>query len=105
MAENEAPEKGHNLTQIKLAVKKASDQVRALKADNSANNTEIREIKAKLETMGITRRAFNRALADKEAFDANESPDEAKANTEAEDQAYTIAREAMGLPTQMEFNL
>lgn len=80
---------GANLTQLKKDVKKITDGINAQKKKRQEINDQIASYRAKLETMGIHKKAADMAMAymswepeKREGFDI----------------AYAIVREAMGLP-------
>lgn len=80
---------GANLTQLKKDVKKITDSINAQKNKRTEINQQIASYRAKLETMGIHKKAADMAMAymgwepeKREGFDI----------------AYAIVREAMGLP-------
>ena len=88
---------GGNLAPLKREIKLSAEQVIALKAKRTAITAEINDIKTALVPKGVSKRAFNRALADLEMQRQEEGGDE-KVREVAE--AYWIAREAMGLSGQ-----
>lgn len=80
---------GANLTQLKKDVKKITDGINVQKKKRQEINDQIASYRAKLETMGIHKKAADMAMAymswepeKREGFDI----------------AYAIVREAMGLP-------
>lgn len=80
---------GANLTQLKKDVKKITDGINVQKNKRQEINDQIASYRAKLETMGIHKKAADMAMAymswepeKREGFDI----------------AYAIVREAMGLP-------
>jgi hypothetical protein len=80
---------GANLTQLKKDVKKIVDGINGQKNKRADINAQIASYRAKLETMGIHKKAADMAMAymgwepeKREGFDI----------------AYAIVREAMGLP-------
>lgn len=80
---------GANLTQLKKDVKKLTDGINSQKLKRKEINDQIASYRAKLETMGIHKKAADMAMAymswepeKREGFDI----------------AYAIVREAMGLP-------
>lgn len=88
---------GGNLTKLLKDVKKAADRVIKLKGERSAINEIINEITSGLVGNGITKRAFNRALQD---LGTQNTEDGGADKRRADDEAYQIAREALGLPVQ-----
>lgn len=83
------PEIGHNLSEIKKAVKEALNNVTQLRADRADINDQIAAIRSALEAKGIKKAAFDMAFRylswdpeDREGFDI----------------AYAIVREVGGLP-------
>jgi len=82
---------GGNLTKLKKDIARAHQQLTDIEAKRSALNSEAEAIRADIEEKGIGRKAF---AAARSIF-----------KTEAEkrtgfDEAYLIAREAMGIPVQ-----
>ena len=90
-------EGGGNIAPLQADIVQARDAVLKLKAANRTNNEEMREIKADLKEKGLTIRAFNRALKD---YETSEQEEDGALKLKAEDVAYWIAREAMGLSSQ-----
>ena len=90
---------GGNLTALKGDVKAAVLVIVARKAERDEISADIRATKKALAAKGITTRALNRAIQDYET----ESGDNGALKRRADDEAYWIAREAMGLPSQTDF--
>ena len=82
---------GHNLDNIKSAIKASYDRILEWRDDRSAVQADIQAEREKLVALGIPKKAFDMAVKY-----AVLDPDERKAF----DTAYAIVREAIGLPVQ-----
>jgi len=79
---------GGNLDPLKADIAAARDKVLALKKKRADINADIQAVRTSLEAKGITKKAFDDALRHFE-----QDPDKRAGY----DEAYIIAREAMGL--------
>lgn len=82
---------GHNLTTVKEAIADGLKQVRSLKNERADVNADIQSVREKLNALGISKKAFDMALA---YLDMD--PDK----REGFDIAYALVREVGGLPMQ-----
>lgn len=86
-----APEIGGNISQLKKDVAEAADKVNKKVAQRQAINDDINAIRQDMEAKGIGRKAFDAARNY-----SNADPEK----RQGFDEAYSIAREAMGVPLQ-----
>ena len=82
-------EMGGNIGPLKEVIAQAYTQVTQLKKERSEINAEIKAVMEKLEANGVTKAAARAAFAYRDA-----DPEW----REGYDQAYEIAREALGMP-------
>ncbi len=80
-----------NISKLMEDVKSAAAKVNTLSAKRQGINDDINAIRHDMEAKGISRKAFDAALAY-----SNQDPEK----REGFDVAYSIAREAMGVPLQ-----
>ena len=87
---------GGNLTAVKKEIKKGVDEIISLKDERTGINAQIAEVRARMVTHGIPKKALDMAMQ-------YMNMDEDK--REGFDVAYQIVREAIGLPVQGELHL
>lgn len=85
---------GDNLRVLKATIAEYAPKILAIQSHIGAQRADIRKLKDDLAAKGIPRRAFNRAFQDW----LQEQDDDGAAKRQAEDAAYSIAREALLLP-------
>lgn len=96
MADDEAPktihDDGANLTAITQQVADYARQVVDLRKQREETNAEIAEVRAKVEALGVQKKAFDDAVRYQQA-----DPEK----RQGYDLSYSIARKAVGLPMDL----
>tara|TARA_Y100000034_G_C6768191_1_gene342558 strand:+ start:404 stop:751 length:348 start_codon:yes stop_codon:yes gene_type:complete len=90
-APGEAPKPGSNIGAVKKEIAELADQVIALRISRGEINAEIAAKRARVEELGIKKRAFDYAVKYKE-MDIDQRREL--------DTSYAIAREAVGVPIE-----